>query len=516
MPKFKAYSTSQGIFTPIHLSHQIQPGTFEYTLHHIIDNLPDLSELENRYNNDETGAPAYDPRILLKIVLLGYSRGIISSRKIAQACVDNMVFRALSADTRPHFTTIANFISTMDKATIQIFRDVLVLCDERGLIGKEMFAVDGCKISSNASKEWSGTKAELTRKAEKMEKAIENLVNRHYRADATGTEQEMKERDEKYVSTLKKQMKKLKSWLDDNNDKPGKTGKPRKSNVTDNDSAKMKSSKGIIQGYSGIAAVDNKHQIITHAEAIGHGSEQDTLQPMIEGTEENFSVIGKVDDISDSKWTADSGFHNEANMKMLAEKQIDGYIADNQMRKRDPLFKERDRYKERHRKEKAAFEGRNGLFKVEDFIFADDMSHAICPAGKRLYANGNNVTIGKFKAHKFRGPKEACKPCKLRTQCLRNPDNPNGTRQVSYFLGRTEAGKNTFTEKMKRKIDSAIGKFIYSKRLGTVEPVFANICSTLGMNRFTLRGKEKVSNQWLMYCMTHNLKKIHRFAPILT
>jgi len=514
MAKYKAYSTTQGILTPIHLSHQIQPGTFEYTLHHIVDNLPDLSELENRFNNDETGAPAYDPRILLKIVLLAYSRGIISSRKIAQACVDNMVFRALSADTRPHFTTIANFISTMDKATIIIFRDILMICDERGLIGREMFAVDGCKISSNASKEWSGTKAELAKKAEKMEKAIENLVNRHYRSDATGTELEMKERDEKYITTLKKQMKKLKKFLDDNDDKPGKTGKPRKSNVTDNDSATMKSSRGMLQGFNGITAVDDKRQVVVHAEAVGNGSEQDTLKPMIEGTEENFSIIGKLEDISDSRWTADSGFHNEANMKMLADKQIDGYVADNQMRKRDSLFKDRDRYKVRHRKEKAAFEGRIGLFNVDDFTFADDLSHAICPAGKRMYANGNNLTHGNFKIHKFRGPKTACRSCKLRTQCLRNPDNPNGTRQVSYFIGRSEQGKNTFTEKMKRKIDSAVGKFIYGKRMGTVEPVFANIGNTLGMNRFTLRGKSKVNAQWLMYCIVHNLKKIHSFAPV--
>jgi len=508
MAKYKPYSTTQGIMTPVHLSHQIQPGTFEYTLCHLVDNVMDLSFLDSRFNNDETGAPAYDPKILLKIILFAYSRGITSSRKIARACVENMVFRALSADTKPHFTTIADFISTMDKATIRIFRDVLLLCDEQGLIGKEMFAVDGCKIPSNASKEWSGTKAELANKAFKMEKAVERLVNRHYQLDSNGKDQDIKGRDEQYIATLKKQMKKLKDWLDDNDDKPGKTG-PRKSNVTDNESAKMKSSKGIIQGYNGVAAVDGKHQIIVHAEAFGQGSEQDLLQPMIEGTESNFPP----EDLVDSKWTADSGFHNEKNMKMLAEKGLDAYVADNQMRKRDPLFKGRDKYKKHHRKERARIEGRSGLFKTQDFTFADDLSHAICPAGKRMYANGNNIKSGSFRMHKFRGPKSACRPCHLRTQCLRNPDNLNGTRQVAYFLGRSEQGKNTFTEKMKHKIDSAVGKFIYSKRLGTVEPVFANICSTTGLNRFTLRGKTKVNSQWLMYCIVHNLKKIHRFGP---
>jgi transposase len=513
MAKYKPHSIAQGILTPVHLSHQIQKGTFEYTLSQMVDNVLDLSFLDSRFNNDETGAPAYAPKILLKIVLFAYSRGIISSRKIARACVENMVFRALSADTKPHFTTIANFISSMDKATIRIFRDILMICDQRGLIGKEMFAVDGCKLPSNASKEWSGTRSELAKKAAKMEHAVELLVNRHYKADATGTEQEMKQRDEQYTDTLKKQVDKLKRWLDDNDDKPGKTGKPRKSNVTDNDSAKMKTSKGVIQGYNGVASVDSKHQIVVHAEAFGQGSEHDLLQPMIEGTEENFSAIINRKDIADTRLTADSGFHSEKNMKMLAEKQIDGYVADNQMRKRDPRFADYGRYKERHRKDRTAFEGRSRLFKVADFTFADDLSHCICPAGKRLYANGNNITNGKFKTNKYRGPKSACIPCKMRRQCLRNPDNAAGVRQVSYFLGRTEQGKNTFTEKMKRKIDSAVGKFFYSKRLGTVEPVFANICSTIGLNRFTHRGKKKVNSQWMMYCMVHNLKKIHQFGP---
>jgi transposase len=512
MAKFKPYSTTQGIFAPVHLSHQIQPGTFEYTLSHLIDNVLDLSILDSRFKNDETGAPAYAPKILLKIVLFAYSRGIMSSRKIARACEENMVFVALSANTRPHFTTIANFISSMDKATIHIFRDILLLCDEMGLIGKEMFAIDGCKLPSNAAKEWSGTKAEFEKKAAKMEQAVEMIIQRHYKTDASGPELEMKKRDEKYVDTLKKNLKKIREWLDDNDDKPGKNGKSLKSNITDNDSAKMKTSKGVIQGYNGIATSDSKRQIIVHAEAYGQGPEQDLLQPVVEGTEENFSEIGSPNIWDNVRLTADSGFHKETNMEMLADKQIDAYVADNQMRKRDPRFADAGRYKERHRKERAAFEGRSGLFKVDDFTFAEDLSHCICPAGKRISLGARNVEIKTHKATKFKGPKSACVPCKLRSQCLRKPDKTE-VRQVAYFHGRSEKGKNTFTEKMKRKIDSAVGRYFYSKRLGTVEPVFANICSTIGLNRFTLRGKPKVNNQWLMYCMVHNIKKVHQFGP---
>lgn len=113
MARFKEYSYDQGKFIPIFFDRQILPGTFEYTLSYLIDNEVDLSVFEQRYRNDETGAPAYDPAILLKIILFAYSRGIVSSRQIAQCCRENIIFMALSADTRPHFTTIAEFISTL-------------------------------------------------------------------------------------------------------------------------------------------------------------------------------------------------------------------------------------------------------------------------------------------------------------------------------------------------------------------------------------------------------------------
>lgn len=100
------------------------------------------------------------------------------------------MFMALSADTRPHFTTIASFISSMGDGARRLFRDMLLVCDEQGLIGREMFAVDGAKLPSNASKEWSGTRADFKRKAKKMEAAVDALMSRHSSADAVGGKRE--------------------------------------------------------------------------------------------------------------------------------------------------------------------------------------------------------------------------------------------------------------------------------------------------------------------------------------
>ena len=164
MARYKKYDYNQMRLLPISFSTQILPGTFEYALSYLVDNELDLSIFDNFYNNDETGSSAYDPAIMIKIVLYAYSRGIISSREIAKRCKQNIIFMALSADTRPHFTTIASFVSKMGDEIIYLFRDVLLICDDMGLISKEMFAIDGCKLSSNASKEWSGKKSDFDNK----------------------------------------------------------------------------------------------------------------------------------------------------------------------------------------------------------------------------------------------------------------------------------------------------------------------------------------------------------------
>ena len=151
MARYKHYDYSQTKLLPVSYARQILPGTFEYTLSFLIDEKIDLSVFAARYKNDVTGAPAYDPGILLKIVLFAYSKGIIHSRKIEALCRENVVFMALSADTQPHFTTIADFVSSSPAEIARIFRDVLLVCDEAGLIGRQMFAIDGLKLPSNAS-----------------------------------------------------------------------------------------------------------------------------------------------------------------------------------------------------------------------------------------------------------------------------------------------------------------------------------------------------------------------------
>ena len=106
MPRYKPIERN-ALLLPVVLAEQIQPGTFEFALDHLVDHELDLSALDAKIRNDETGASAYDPRVMLKIVLLAYSRGLNTSRRIEAACRQNVLFVAISGDAQPSYTHIA-------------------------------------------------------------------------------------------------------------------------------------------------------------------------------------------------------------------------------------------------------------------------------------------------------------------------------------------------------------------------------------------------------------------------
>jgi transposase len=520
MARYKPYDLKQAKFIPVSYSDQIVPGSFEHALNEIVEQHLDLSVFEQRYRNDDTGRLAYDPKVLLKIVLYGYYKGIVSSRKLAEACCRNVVFMALSADTRPHFTTIAAFVSELEDMIVVLFRDVLLYCEELGLIGKEHFAIDGCKLPSNASKQWSGTHEELRERQEKMEKAAEQIVRQHRERDAEEERGPATEQEEKKLATYVEKIRKIKEFLSSGEKNIGPSGKERKSNVTDPESAKMSTSHGVIQGYNGVAVVDERHQIVVHAEALGEGQENHLLEPMVKATRENFEAIGTTRDVfNKATLTADSGYHSKQSMEYVAESGLDAYVADRDMRRRDPAFANAGRYKERHRREQRRRSGSTGQkwFTPADFQYDESKQTCICPAGHKLYRSGVDIVSGDgYRGAHFKAPKSACRSCELRQQCLRYPER-TVQRQVVFFKGREPGGRRkseaplAAIEAMKRKVDSVLGRSVYGRRIATVEPVFTNI-QNKGMRRFTLRGRGKINIQWKLYTLVHNVEKVANFA----
>ena len=183
MAKYKNYDYSQSLLIPVSLKDQLMPGTLEFAIHTLVEERLDVSVFDGNYQNDETGRRAYDPKILLKIVLLGYSRGLISSRQVERACCENVTFMAMSCNQRPDHSTVAAFVSSMKDQILPLFRDILLVCEQEDLLGGTFFAIDGIKLRSNASMEWSGKISALSKKQQKIEQKVKELLEDQVKAD---------------------------------------------------------------------------------------------------------------------------------------------------------------------------------------------------------------------------------------------------------------------------------------------------------------------------------------------
>jgi len=517
MPNFKPHNYNQTAMVVVDFDEQIQLDPFALTLHHLIDHNISLQAFYDHYKNDEGGRAAYNPSILLKIILYAYYKGVRSSREMQWQCEHNIIFKALSCDTVPHFTSIASFISSYPEAIESVFEQVLLVCDEQGLLGHNLIAIDGCKMPSNAAKEHSGTIEELSQKHAKIRKRIRECMKEHKQLDKRKTlERERKERLEKTINTLDKQFERIDAFLKTATPRMGQGKKPQevKSNITDNESAKMKTSKGTIQGYNGVAAVDQKHQIIVEAMAFGEGQERHTLKPVLESIDERYERQGIEKNVAQDQIvvTADTGFSNDENNAYLKEQNINAYIPDNQFRSRDPRFKhQKEKYGKR---QQADYQGIPAVIPASEFSLNAKKKTCVCPQGKSMWLRHDSIDeLGKIHLA-FEGKLTDCRRCPIKKDCMRNPSSADTReghgRQVAFTI---QSGKSA-TDWMKRRVDSTLGKFIYSHRMSVVEPVFANISVAKSLNRFSLRGKNKVQGQWRLYCLIHNIEKLMRYGAM--
>lgn len=506
MAKYKPTHEDQMVMLPISLQDQLVPGTLEHTINRLVEENIDLSVFDDRYNNDVTGAAAIHPKILLKVILLAYSKGMISSRQMERACHENVIFIALSYGYAPDHSTIAHFISSMQSELQVIFANILLVCEELGLLGGTHFSLDGVKLSANVSKEWSGTFDELKHKRDKLQEKLQRVIAEHAQADQH-PEVEI-ERQKKRERRLQVQVERLNQFLQEQEPKVGRDGKEIHSNVIDNESAKMPSSHGVIQGYNAQALVDAKHQVILAAEAFS-SQDHENLAPMLAGAKKNLAAIGMAETYFQGKQlTADSNYHSLNSLTVCKDEKIDAYIPDIQFRKRDPRFADQERFQDGlHPRRRPAAKPR--LFAASDFSFDPDKQVYLCPQGHELTCHARNQ-VNRYRTYDvYHARPQDCAACPVRARCLSKPSTSR-----RYLSVQVDTQPPNLIDEMKARIDSEEGKRIYARRLGIVEPVFSNICVQKHMDRFTLRTKPKVDVQWGLFALVHNIGKIHVFGAI--
>lgn len=193
---------------------------------------------------------------------------------------------------------------------------------------------------------------------------------------------------------------------------------------------------------------------------------------------------------------------------MCKDEKVDAYIPDIQFRKRDPRFADQQRFQGGiHPRQRP--NAKPSQFSASDFSFDGNKQVYLCPHGKELTCHARNQT-NRFRIYDlYRARAQDCAVCPLRSRCLSKP-----TSSRRYLSVQVDTQPPNLIDEMKAKIDSEQGKQIYARRLGIVEPVFANICVHKRMHRFTLRSKSKVDVQWRLFALVHNIGKIHTFGTI--
>lgn len=426
----------------------------------------DLTGFYAEYRGDGVGRPAHDPAVMVALFVYAYARGQRSSRRIEQACVEDIAYRVITANRAPDHTTIARFRQRHQDAIAGLFSDVLRLCADAGLAGVGVVAVDGTKVHADAShhanRDYEQIAREILAEADAVDaqederfgdrrgdelplelqtgrgrrewlragrKRLEQQRDAEARPIPASRPERLKESKRRLQEELWAEMRANEEYLAyrargvmSNGRRLGPSTVPKpwvtpdtptgKVNITDPDSRNVKTPRGYMQGYNA-QAVCNEQQIVIAAEITGDSPDFGHLQPMITATQRELQAAGISDPLE--VVVADTGYWHHIQMDELAMRDITVLIPPD--------------------------------------------------AGKR-----------------------------------------NDTRPG------WDGGRYAF---MRRVLATDIGAALYAKRQELIEPVFANTKFNRRIDRFQRRGRAACRSEWRLINATHNLLKLHKHQMTL-
>ena len=335
MKRFKDYSPDQQLLLPPNLGDWLEEGHLACFIRDVVGEL-DLSQIYDDYRSQRGGQPAYQPQMMVSLLLYGYCVGMASSRKIEKATYEQVPFRVLAANQHPDHDTICTFRRRHLEPLADLFVQVLQLCQKAGLVKLGHVALDGTKVQANASKHKAMSYGRMKQELARLEGEVEQLLAR---AEAIDTEEDAlygagKRGDElpeelRFRHQRLERIRRAKAALEaeasqeqleedaEGDDTPEATGadqrpEPEESaqrNFTDPDSRIMRdsSTKSFQQCYNCQAAVDDQAQVIVAADVTQQANDKGQVEPMAEQVQKN---TGKLPE----EVSADAGYFSEHNV----------------------------------------------------------------------------------------------------------------------------------------------------------------------------------------------------------
>jgi transposase len=452
--RFRNCDLNQAYLLPASLQDWLPEGHLARFVAEVVETL-DLSGIYAKYEEgDGRGLAAYDPRMMVRLLIYAYCRGVPGSRRIERATYEDVGFRYLAADQHPDHSTIADFRQEQRASLSQLFVQVLRLCQRAGLVKLGHVALDGTKVKANASKHKAMSYERMEETEKKLEEEVKALLAEAARVDAeedgkygkgkggdelpeelarresrlakireakAALEEEAREAAKKKQAEVEGRLREREKQEEERGRKlggrPPQVANPEEAkpepkaqrNFTDPDSRIMKdgATKEFVQGYNAQAAVDSQAQVIVAASVTQEANDKRQLVPMLEEVE---VMTGSKPEQA----TADAGYFSE---QSVGDAKLEG---------------------------------------IDLLVAPDRQKH------------GEEVACGT-------GPPQA------------------------------EGG---VAERMRQKLRTVEGRAVYKMRKAVVEPVFGQIKEARGFRKFLLRGLEKVQAEWKLICATHNLWKL--------
>jgi len=435
----------------------------------------DFSEIEERYEGP--GHPAYHPKIMLKLLIMGAIDGIRSSRRLARLARENVVYMFLAGNLKPDFRTISDFRKNNADLISQVFKRVVDHARDAGLIRLGHVSIDGTKIRANASNE-----KYLTRDEVKLLERILEEIKEGIRVDEEEDEEygesdgyEMDERAMEKLKELRRKRKLEKMLKEDGVDKledkieKMKESKASKVSITDPECRFMRL-KGFELCYNAQISIDSESGIIIARDAVNDNVDYYQLIPQVEQVKSN---VGRYPD----EISADNGYYSGENLVYLAERGINAYIPDENtaiaIKGRDPKD---------YQKEKLRYNAEGDYFECE---------HGKISFRYKYYDKSKGRDVWIYKGEK-------CLDCPIQRECVKNK---KGVKVVKCYF------PEKIRVEMAEKMRSEDGKRKYRLRR-RLEKVFGHVKHNLGLRQFLTRGIERVRIEFDLACIAHNLRRI--------
>ena len=505
----KDYNNNGRLFLLINPCEEIAANDPVRVLDAIVEGL-DLKAFKKLYR--ERGRSAYNPKMMLKIILYAYMNNVYSCRKIEQCVQRDIHFIWLASQERPDYVTINRFRNRVKKEINDIFTQVVLLLAERGFITLDVEYIDGTKIESKANKYtfvWRKTvernRARLQEKIRVLLQQIDEVIAQDKTAkmeateftpealtsligelkDALASEPEPADKEQKKACRERtKQIKELEKHRDKLSEYDGwleQIGERNSTSKTDPDATFMPMKEDALRnnqtkpGYN--LQISTENQFFTNFALFPNPGDMRTLIPFLDAFHDRYGHLP-------SKAVADSGYGSEENYRYMDEAGMEAYVKYPRFQiEQRPLYKPNP-------------------FASDNFYYNAKEDYFVCPMGQHMTRIGTlcRWTDGGYPGENAIYQAQNCKGCPLRCLCY-NAKEDRRIIKVNHRL-------NRYKQKARELLTSEEGRYHRGRRCIEPEAVFGQMKSNMEYRRFRHFGKDKVTMDFAFFAIAFNIKKM--------